>query len=59
VDLDTGGTGDRHVDIFWALWTLKFNLKTDAYYARFLDAYGRADVDEALLPIIAAAEVFE
>jgi kanamycin kinase len=26
IDLDSGGVGDRHVDIFWGLWSLYFNL---------------------------------
>ena len=58
VDLDTGGVGDRHVDLFWGIWSLKFNLKTDAYEKRFLDVYGRENVDESLFPVIAAIEVF-
>jgi len=29
IDVDSGGVGDRHVDLFWGLWTLYFNLKTD------------------------------
>ena len=58
VDLDTGGVGDRHVDLFWGMWSLKFNLKTDAYEKRFLDVYGRENVDESLFPVIAAIEVF-
>lgn len=58
VDLDTAGIGDRHVDLFWGMWTLNFNLKTDAYRNRFLDVYGRTDVDESLFPVISAVEVF-
>ena len=58
VDLDTGGVGDRHVDLFWGAWSLRFNLKTDAYRERFLDAYGRNDMDESLFPVIAAMERF-
>ena len=58
IDLDTGGVGDRHVDLFWATWSLNFNLKTDVYRNRFLDAYGRGDVNEDLFPVIAAIEVF-
>ncbi len=59
IDLDTGGIGDRHIDLFWGVWSLFFNLKTDAYRDRFLDAYGRADVEEEMLRIIAALEVFQ
>lgn len=58
IDLGSGGVGDRHVDLFWATWTLNFNLKTDSYRERFLDAYGRDAMDEDMLPIIAAFEVF-
>ncbi len=28
IDLDSGGVGDRHVDLFWGMWTLFYNLKT-------------------------------
>ena len=58
IDLGNGGVGDRHVDLFWGAWTLTFNLKTDAYRERFLDAYGRTDVDTDMLKVIAAIEVF-
>lgn len=59
IDLGGAGVGDRHVDIFWGKWTLNFNLKTDKYCDRFLDAYGRANFEEEMLRIIAAFEVFE
>lgn len=58
IDVGCGGVGDRHIDIFWGAWTLWFNLKTDKYRGRFLDAYGRDKADEEILNIIAAAEVF-
>jgi kanamycin kinase len=58
VDLDSGGVGDRHVDLFWATWTLGFNLKTDRYRGRFIDAYGRGKVDEEMFRVIAAVEIF-
>lgn len=58
IDVGCGGVGDRHIDIFWGVWTLWFNLKTNKYYERFLDAYGRDKVDESILKIVAAAEVF-
>jgi kanamycin kinase len=59
VDLDSGGVGDRHVDIFWGIWTLFFNLKTEKYRDRFIDAYGRSNVNTDLLRVVAAVEVFE
>ncbi len=58
IDVGNGGIGDRHIDIFWGIWSLGFNLKTNKYRERFLDAYGRDKADESILKIIAAAEVF-
>jgi len=58
IDLGDGGVGDRHVDIFWALWSLGYNLKTDKHRQRFIDAYGRENIDDERLQVIAAAEVF-
>ena len=58
VDLDGAGIGDRHVDLYWGAWTLKFNLKTDKYRDRFFDAYGRDRVDLNMIDLVSAAEVF-
>lgn len=58
VDLGSGGRGDRHIDLFWGSWTLVYNLKTEKWCDRFLDAYGRELVDPELLRAIAAFEVF-
>ena len=58
IDLDSGGVGDRHIDLFWGAWTLWFNLKTDKYRDRFFDAYGRDKIDEDMLRVVAACEVF-
>ena len=58
IDLDRGGVGDKHVDIYWGLWTLIWNMKTDKYRQRFIDAYGRDKVEEDILRIVAAVEVF-
>lgn len=58
IDLGNGGIGDRHIDLFWGVWTLFFNLKTNRYYHRFLDAYGRELVQPEKLRTIAAFEVF-
>ncbi|MDR2569199.1 MAG: aminoglycoside 3'-phosphotransferase [Oscillospiraceae bacterium] len=58
IDLDNSGVGDRHVDIFWGAWTLWFNLKTEKYRQRFFDAYGRERIDEEVLRVVAACEVF-
>lgn len=58
IDVGNGGVGDRHIDIFWGVWTLWFNLKTNKYCERFLDAYGRDKADASVLKTVAAAEVF-
>ena len=50
--------GDRHIDLFWGMWSLWYNLKTDKYTDRFLDAYGRDRVETEKLRIVAAFEVF-
>ena len=47
IDLGEGGLGDRHFDLYWAVWSLEYNLKTDRYTGRFLDAYGRDAMDAA------------
>ncbi|MCL2063805.1 MAG: aminoglycoside 3'-phosphotransferase [Candidatus Cloacimonetes bacterium] len=58
VDLDSGGVGDRHVDVFWGIWTLWYNLRTDKFRQRFIDVYGRDIINEDLLRLVAAIEVF-
>lgn len=58
IDVGNGGVGDRHIDLFWGVWSLFFNLKTDRYGDRFLDAYGRDKIEPELLRVVAAAEVF-
>lgn len=58
IDLDNGGVGNRHVDLFWAIWTLYWNLHTNDYRERFIDAYGRDKVNEDMLRVVAAVEVF-
>ena len=58
IDLGNGGVGDRHIDIFGGIWSLFFNLKTNKYQDRFLDAYGRSDIEPDMLKVIAAMEVF-
>lgn len=58
IDLGNGGVGDRHIDLFWGVWTLDFNLHTNKYASRFLDAYGRDVIDTDTLRVVAACEVF-
>ena len=58
IDVDSGGLGDRHIDLFWGRWSLEFNLKTNRFSDRFFDAYGRDKIETELLRVVAAAEVF-
>ena len=58
IDLGNGGVGDRHIDLFWGAWTLNFNLGTDRYRSIFFDAYGRDRVEEDIIRVISAAEIF-
>lgn len=58
VDVGDARVGDRHVDLYWGMWSLAYNLHTDRYGDRFLDAYGRGDVDPEMLQKIARQEEF-
>lgn len=58
IDVGNGGVGDKHIDLFWGVWTLWYNLKTHEYGDRFLDAYGRQNFDRDMLRVVAAYEVF-
>jgi len=56
IDLDCAGFGDIHHDIYWATWTLKYNLKTDKYRQRFYNAYGRDKINLEIIDIIGKIE---
>ena len=56
IDLGLAGKGDRHIDVFWCLWSLWFNLKTDKYTDYFLDLYGRENVNLAVIKKLAKLE---
>lgn len=58
IDFNMAGIGDRHIDLYWAIWSLQYNLGTDAYTDLFLDLYGREYVNEETLRLIAAFELF-
>lgn len=53
IDLGAACLGDRHYDLAATLWSLGYNLKSQAYGAVFLDAYGRDFVDEDRLALCA------
>ena len=54
IDLGDSGLGDRHFDLYWAMWSLAYNLKTDAYNETFLTAYGRDAFDPVRYEVCAA-----
>lgn len=58
IDFSMAGAGDRHIDLYWAVWSLRYNLKTGRYTGYFLDLYGRDRFDITMLPVIAAFEAF-
>ena len=58
IDISMGGLGDRHIDLYWAIWSLRYNLHTDAYTDALLDLYGRENVREETFRVIAAFEAF-
>ncbi len=58
IDLDCSGVGDKHVDIFWGIYTLYYNLHTDKYTQRFIDAYGKDLIDSEKLRLISKIEIF-
>ena len=57
IDLGQAGIGDHHIDIYWLLWSLEYNLKTDKYNDYFLELYGKDKVNEDILELIAALEI--
>ena len=58
IDLGSSGLGDRHMDLYWGCWSLNFNLKSDRWCSRFLDAYGRDGFDPEILLAVSAFEAF-
>ena len=56
IDVGLSGIGDKHIDIYWVLWSLKFNLKTDKYNQYFLKLYGKENYDENILKIVTEVE---
>ena len=56
IDVGQAGAGDRHIDIYWVLWSLNFNLKTDRYTEYFLNLYGEEKIDRKILKLVAEVE---
>ena len=49
---------NRHIDLYWAIWSLHYNFGTDAYADAFLGFYGRESVREETFRVVAAFEAF-
>ena len=58
IDLGLADFSDRHIDLFWAVWSLNYNLKDPKYAELFLDYYGRELIDSNKLRLVAAFEAF-
>ena len=72
IDIDRGGVGDKHVDIYWGIWTIGYNLTkdiktytfadTNLYRQDFIDAYckdsNNGTIDTDILRLIGAIETF-
>ncbi|MGT2911607.1 phosphotransferase [Streptococcus cameli] len=58
IDLGLAGYSDRHIDLYWVIWSLNFNLGNDDYGDYFLDCYGREEIDVEKLRLVAAYEAF-
>ncbi len=56
IDVGLAGVGDKHIDIYWMLWSLNHNLKTDKYTDYFLELYGKDNLDKDILKIVAETE---
>lgn len=58
IDVGLAGISDKHIDLYWAIWSLHYNLGTSKYGELFLDYYGRKNIDTEKLRLIAAFEAF-
>ena len=56
IDVGLAGVGDKHIDLYWVLWSLNYNLKTDKYTDYFLEQYGKEKVDMELLKLVKQVE---
>jgi len=56
IDVGLAGVGDKHIDLYWVLWSLNYNLGTDKYTDCFLEQYGKENVDMELLKLVAEVE---
>lgn len=57
IDFSMTGAGSKYIDLYWAIWSLNYNLKTEEYTDLFLNFYGKDNVDEKILKVVAAFEL--
>ncbi|HOP12306.1 MAG TPA: phosphotransferase [Oscillospiraceae bacterium] len=48
IDCGNGGIGDRNYDLFWALWSIHFNLETERFDRDFWHGYGKSPDEKAM-----------
>lgn len=58
IDVGHAGVSDRHIDLYWAVWSLSYNLKTQKYTDRFLDGYSRKNINFDALKLVSVIEAF-
>lgn len=58
IDWGLSGYSEKHIDIFWAIWSIHYNLADNKYIDIFLDSYSREEIDWDKLKIVAAHEAF-
>lgn len=58
IDVGQAGYSDKHIDLYWTIWSLNYNFGTPIYGDLFLDYYGRQVIDEERLRLVAAFEAF-
>ena len=57
IDVGLAGVCDRHIDLYWVIWSLTQYLNPK-YAEVFIDYYGREHVDANKLRLVAAFEAF-
>lgn len=58
IDWGLSGYSEKHIDIFWAIWSIDYNLGDKKYIDIFLDSYSRQEIDWDKVRIVAAHEAF-
>ena len=56
IDVGQAGVGDRHIDIFWLIWSLNYNLGTNKYMDYIFELYGKDKIDKEALRVATEIE---